>query len=111
MIATPPIQREYDHRLQAIVKCAGSIVIALEHGIPRSTARGWLERLDSPAVVSYGVGEQDAKTLQIEVPALRRKVKQLAALSRLMLVVFKLSQSSLAKIRSKHLDWLADGKG
>jgi hypothetical protein len=47
MIATPRIQRRYDHRLQALVKSTGSIEFALEHGIPRSTARGWLERLDS----------------------------------------------------------------
>lgn len=40
MIATPQIQRKYDYRLQAIVKSAGIIEIALEHGIPRSTARG-----------------------------------------------------------------------
>ncbi len=73
--------------------------MALEHGIPRSTARGWLERLDSPSVVSSDVVDQDATSLQSEVLALPRKVKRLTALLRLLLVVFKLSQFSFARIR------------
>ncbi len=96
MIATPRIQRKYDHRLKTMVKSAGSIELALEHGIPRFTARGWLERLDSPSVVSSDVVDQDATALQLEALALRRKVKRLTALLRLMLVVFKLSQISFA---------------
>ena len=99
MIATSRIQRKYDHRLQAMVKSAGSIKIALEHGIPRSTARGWLGRLDSPSVISTDVVHQDATALQLEVLALRRKVKRMTALLRLMFVVFKISQFSFARIR------------
>jgi len=99
MNATPRIQRKYDHRLQAMVKSAGSIDIALEHGIPRSTARGWLERLDSPSVFSTDVFHRDATALQLEVLALRRKVKRLTSLLRLMFVVFKLSQFSFARFR------------
>ncbi len=37
MIATSRIQRKYDHRLQAIVKSAGSIEIEFENGIPRDS--------------------------------------------------------------------------
>ena len=99
MIATFRIQRRYDHRLQAIIKSSGSIEIALEHGIPRSTARGWLRGHVSPPVVSTDVVDQDTASLQLEVLALRRKVKRLTALLRLMFVVFKLSQFSFAKIR------------
>jgi putative transposase len=97
MIATPRIQRRYDDRLQEMVKSAGSIEIAREHGIPRSTARGWLRDHDLPSVVSTDVIDQDTTSLQLEVPALRRKVERLTALLRLMFVVFKLSQFSLAK--------------
>jgi hypothetical protein len=50
MIASTRIQRRYDHRLQAMVKSSGSIDIALEQGIPRSTARGWLRNYRSPFV-------------------------------------------------------------
>lgn len=99
MIATSRIQRRYDHRLQAMVRSAGSIEIALENGIPRSTARGWLRDHDSPSVVSTDVIGQDTACLQMEVLALRRKVKRLTVLLRLMLVVFKLSQFSFAKTR------------
>jgi hypothetical protein len=93
------MQRRYDHRLQAMVKSAGSIEIALQQGIPRSTARGWLKRHDLPSVVSTDVIDQDTASLQLEVLALRRKVKRLTALLRLMFVVFKLSKFSLAKTR------------
>jgi|GEM_PF-4776243 len=74
MIATSRIQRRYDHRLKVLVKSAGSIDIALEHGIPRSTARGWLRRHDSPLVVSTDVVNYDAASLQVEVLALRSGV-------------------------------------
>ncbi len=99
MIATPRIQRRYDRRLQAIVKSAGSIEIALEHGIPRSTTRGWLRYHGPPSVVSTDVVDQDTIDLQLEVLALRRKVKRLTAFIRLMFAVFKLSQFSFAKFR------------
>ena len=99
MIATSRIQRRYDHRPQAMVKSAGSIEIALEQGIPRSTARGWLRDHDLPSVVSIEVIDQETASVQLEVLALRRKVKRLTALLRLMFVGFKLSQFSLAKTR------------
>ncbi len=99
MIAAPRIQRKYDHRLQAIVKSTGSIDIALEHGNPRSTARGWLGLLDSPSVISTDVVHQDAAALKLEVLELRRKVKRMTALLRLMFVIFKISQFSFARIR------------
>jgi len=53
--ATSRIQRRYDHRLKALVRSAGSIDIALEHGIPRSTAQGWLRHGGSPSVISTDV--------------------------------------------------------
>ena len=99
MIAAPRIQRKYDHRLQAIVKSTGSIDIALEHGNPRSTARGWLGLLDSPSVISTDIVHQDAAALKLEVLELRRKVKRMTALLRLMFVIFKISQFSFARIR------------
>lgn len=45
------------------------------------------------------VFDQDNASLQLEVLALRRKVKRLTALLKLMFVSFKLSQFSLAKTR------------
>jgi hypothetical protein len=37
MIATSRIKRKFDHRLQAIVKSAGSIEVDIENGIPRDS--------------------------------------------------------------------------
>lgn len=41
----------YDHRLQALVKNAGSIENTLEYGIPQSSDRGWLRQHNSASVV------------------------------------------------------------
>ncbi len=35
-------QRRYDHRLPAMVQNAVSVELARQHGLPKSTARGWL---------------------------------------------------------------------
>jgi len=44
MIAPTRTQRSYDHRLRAMVKDSGSVEIAVRNGIPKSTARGWLNQ-------------------------------------------------------------------
>jgi hypothetical protein len=44
-------QRRYDHRLRDLVQRTGDLTIAIDLGIPRSTARGWLGARPS-AVVS-----------------------------------------------------------
>jgi hypothetical protein len=51
--------------------------MALDRGIPRSTARGWLRDHDSSSVVSTDVIDQDTASLQLEVLALQRKIKRL----------------------------------
>ncbi len=87
MIATSRIQRRYDHRLQAMVRNAGSIELARQHVIPKSTARGWLKYSNSSPVVSTDVIKHDMVQLQQEVFVLRRRVERLTALLRLMIIV------------------------
>ena len=35
-------QKSYDHRLKELVHESGDIELAIQHGVPRSTARGWV---------------------------------------------------------------------
>jgi hypothetical protein len=43
------LQQRYDHRLRDLVQRTGDVTIATDLGIPRSTARGWLDK--APKVV------------------------------------------------------------
>ena len=42
MVATARTQKRYDHRLRELVRTTQDMSLALQHGVPRSTARGWL---------------------------------------------------------------------
>jgi transposase InsO family protein len=98
-------QQRYDHRLRDLVQRTGDVTIAMDLGIPRSTARGWL-RTPPIAVVSLDVTNQQAAALQREVLELRRRVKKLTALFRLVVVLlrtagFRLTHERLPDGRAK----------
>ena len=57
MVTAARTQRIYDHRLRNLVYSTGRIEIALDRGVPRSTARGWL-RTSPRQVVSIDELEQ-----------------------------------------------------
>ena len=98
MPSTTRTQRRYDHRLRELVRNANSVDVAVRHGVPRSTARGWLAPLTTP-VVTLNVANQDATRLQQEVIALRRRVDCLVALLRLMVLLLKVSGFSIDRVR------------
>ena len=98
MPSTTRTQRRYDHRLRELVCNAKSVDVAVRHGVPRSTARGWLAPLPTP-VVTLNVANQDAIRLQQEVIALRRRIDRLVALLRLMVLLFKVSGFSIDRVR------------
>ena len=79
-------QQHYDHRLRDLVQRTGDVSIALDLGVPRSTARGWLGKAPK-VVVSIDVTDLKAPELQQEILKLRRRVKELTALLRLALVL------------------------
>ena len=91
-------QRRYDHRLRNLVRTTRDIHCAIQRGVPRSTARGWLTDSDVP-VVTVDVLNLEATQLQREVLRLRRRVQKLIALLRVLLVVFKISGYSLSQAR------------
>ena len=91
-------QRRYDHRLRNLVRTTRDIGCALQRGVPRSTARGWLREPDAP-VVTIDAIDMDATQLQREVSHLRRRVQKLTALLRVLLVVFRMSGYTLSQAR------------
>ena len=91
-------QQRYDHRLRDFVRSSGNIKHAIQLGVPRSTARGWLTS-DPVAIVSVDVFDMDILSLQEEVLALRKRIKWVVALFRLVVVVMKASDFSLDNSR------------
>jgi putative transposase len=83
-------QRHYDHRLRHLVQRTGDLSIATAHGVPRSTARGWLDAAPS-VVVSLEAADLTEPELQQEILKLRRRIAKLAALLRLALALLHTS--------------------
>ena len=92
------ILRNYDHRFCELVRSTGDIGYATRRGVPRSTARGWLNSTRNE-VVTVDVVEMDFLDLQQEMLVLRARVKRLVALLRLLVVLLKVSGFSLARAR------------
>lgn len=95
-------QRTYDHRFRELVQTTGDIQLATGHGVPASTARGWLNK-SATKIVSIDILDLNTVQLQHEVIQLRRRVTKLTALLRLAIVVLKVTGFSFHRIR------LADG--
>jgi hypothetical protein len=98
MTTTARPQQRYDHRLRDLVQRTGDVTIATDLGVPRSTARGWLDKAPK-VVVSRDVTDLRAPELQQEILRLRRRVKKLNALLRLALVLLRSSGSTLTHER------------
>ncbi len=92
------ILRTYDHRLRDLVRSTGAIDHAIRRGVPRSTARGWLTSARSEVVTVHLV-DMDVVDLQQEVLVLRARIERLVALLRLVFVLLKVSEFSLACAR------------
>ncbi len=98
MTATSRRQRCYENCLKELIRTTGDFSLAVELGIPRSTAIGWLR--DSPKqVVSLDVLSLDEQDLQHEVLMLRRRIRTLRCLLRLLLTMLRLSEVDLANER------------
>jgi putative transposase len=89
MATTTQTRNRYDHRLKEVVRSTQDIQCALQQGVPRLTARGWL-RPPTAEVISIDVFQPDAINLQDEALQLRARLQKLNALLRVMIVVLKL---------------------
>src|SRR4030095_4411606 len=90
MTTTSRSQQRYDHRLRDLVQRTGDLTIAMDLGVPRSTARGWLAAAP-PVVVSLELANLTEPELRQEILQLRRRVEKLAALLRLALALLQAS--------------------
>ena len=97
------LQQRYDHRLRDLVQRTKDVTIATNLGVPRSTARGWLDKAPR-VVVGLDVTDLRALELQQEVLRLRRRVKKLTALLRLALALLRSSGFALTHERLPHGD-------
>jgi hypothetical protein len=68
-------QHRYDHRLRHLVQRTGDVTIATDHGVRRSTARGWL-RSAPTVVVGLDVADLTEPEFRQEVLKLRRGVQK-----------------------------------
>jgi hypothetical protein len=91
-------QKQYDHRLRERIWATGDLNLAMRHGVPRSTARGWLKQARTD-VVSIDVLDMDAEALQREVLTLRRRVSRLFALLHFVVVAMKVTECFFERIR------------
>ena len=104
MTTTGRPQHRDDHRLRDLVQRTRDVTIATDLGVPRSTARAWLDQAPK-VVVSLDVTDLKAAELQQEVVGLRRRVKKLTAILRLTLALLRSSGFTLTNER------LPDGRG
>jgi hypothetical protein len=81
-------QRRYDHRLRDLVQRTRDLTIDTDLGVPRSTARGWLDGAPR-VVVGLEVADFTEPELRQEILKLRRRVKRLTALLRLTLALIR----------------------
>jgi hypothetical protein len=52
------IQKQHDHRLRRLIQTSGDHDLAVRHGVPRSTARGWLKQSRTD-VITFDVLDMD----------------------------------------------------
>ncbi|MFC1766753.1 hypothetical protein ACFL6U_32345, partial [Planctomycetota bacterium] len=98
MISTNRTRQRYDHRLRDLIRSQGNINYAIELGVPRSTAHGWLTS-HPVEIVTVDVVDMDLLSLQKEVLTLRKRIKWIVALFRLLVVLMKVSDFSLENSR------------
>lgn len=98
MVTIARTQKRYDHRLRELVQKTQDVSCAVQHGVPRSTARGWLTP-SAAQVVSVDVLDTNRLQLQQEVLRLRTRIQKLIALLRVLIVVFRISRFSLDQTR------------
>ncbi len=91
-------RRRYDHRLRGLVHSSGNIGLAIQNGVPRSTAKDWLRR-PTPDVVTLDVATMTEEILRQEVVALRKRNDRLIAILRLLVVLLRISGFTLARCR------------
>lgn len=80
MDTTTRVQNRYDQRLRELVRSTQDIRRNIRHGVPPSTARGWL-KAPVAAVVTIEVLHTGTIRRQQEVLRLRARIERLTAIA------------------------------
>ena len=88
LLLTSRSAKSYDHRLRNLVYQSQDISIALDLGVPRSTAHGWLHNKPQN-VVTHDVFNLDEQQLQHEAIKLQKRCKRLISVIRLLVVLIR----------------------
>lgn len=91
-------QRRYDHRLVELVRRTGDVGQATKHGVPRSTAAGWLARPNGE-VVSLPHLDEPEPELRIRVARLEKRVERLRAMLAIAIALLRVLQPDLTRLR------------
>jgi len=94
-------QRTYDHRLVRLVRETGDVDLAIRHGVPRSTAAGWVRREARPVVTSMAA-EAESVELRVRVVSLERRLRRVEAMLRILLALVQVLQPDLTRLRVPH---------
>jgi len=83
--ASPKI---HDHRLRNLVYSTQDVSLALDLGVPRSTAYGWI-RNEPPEVVTLDDLDFNEQQLRYELLKIQKRCKRLTAIVRLLVVMIR----------------------
>ena len=81
-----------------MIHSSGDIGLAVQNGVPRSTAKDWLRR-PAPGVVTLDIAAMTEEALRHEIVALRQRNDRLVAILRILVVLIKISGFTLARCR------------
>ena len=104
MATTTRTQNRYDHRLRELVQTTRDVSYAVQCGVPRSTARGWLNA-PSVEVVTLDSLNMDATQLQREVLQLQTRIRKLIALLRVLLAILKAGNGDRYNLHGRLRSW------
>ncbi len=93
-----PLRIEGGDRLRRLVYSSGNIELAIQNGVPRSTAKDWLRR-PTPTIVTLDLTAMTEDALREEVAALRQRNDRLIAVLRLLVVLLRISGFTLVRCR------------
>ena len=85
-MATTRTRHTYDPRFRQLVQETRDVRLAIERGVPRSTARDW-SRSSKADIVTLDLAEKRSLALEEEVVLLRQKNAKLLAVLRLLVVL------------------------
>ena len=103
-MATTRTRRTYDPRFRHLIRETGDVQLAIQGGVPRSTARGWSQS-HAADVVTLDVVRKSTLELEREVVVLRKRNAKLIAVLRLLVALLRVLGITLAKRR------IPDGAG